>query len=98
MSEAPSEGWLTCAALLEAPPHVLGTALSPRHVLDGRLRGDAGHSEHGQVDAGVVAASFLAGRTRGLLGVGGGDGSVDDPGGDAAGPVLQPGVDEAGAN
>ena len=60
-------------------------------------------AEHAEVDAGVVAASLLAHGARVLLGVGVGHGSVDNPRADSAsqgvsGDILQPGVNQAGAN
>ena len=61
-------------------------------------------AEHAEVDAGVVAASLLAHGARGLLGVCVGHGSVDNPRTDSASQrvsssnILQPGVNEAGAN
>jgi len=87
-----------CLELLGAAYNVLRAALGPGHVLDSRVRGDAGHTEHGQVNAGVVAAGFLPSGAGRLLCIGVGSGSVDDPGGDAASPVLQPGVDKTGAH
>lgn len=98
VTQVPEEGLLPGAALLGAASHVLRAALGPGHVLDSRVRGDAGHTEHGQVNAGVVAAGFLPCGAGRLLCIGVGSGSVDDPGGDAAGPVLQPGVNQTGAH
>ena len=105
---SPGPGGLPGAAHLARAPHVLVAALVPgdKLVVSG-LGVEALDPEHGEVDAGVVAAGLLAHGAGGLLGVGVGQGSVDDPGADAApgpvhdpgrGVVLQPRVDEAGAH
>ena len=62
-------------------------------------------AKHAEVDAGVIAAGLLAHWARGLLGVCVGHRSVHDPRADStpqrvssSGVILQPGVNEAGAN
>ena len=82
-------GGLPGAAHLARAPHVLVAALVPgdKLVVSG-LGVEALDPEHGEVDAGVVAAGLLAHGAGGLLGVGVGQGSVDDSGADA--PPITP--------
>jgi len=71
------------AACLTGAPHILPTALSPLDKCVGRLGVQALDAEHAEVDAGVVAAGLLTHWTCGLLRVGVGHGSVDNPGADS---------------